>query len=179
MGYDSRTPLLGEGGRIPKQTAKRKPVASPSLDEHLAIITRAVFQGGLSWAMLDAKWPLFETAFEGFAVAKVAAYGERDVDRIMAVAGMIRSRKKIEATIRNARTLLELAREYGSIRAYQTSADYDTLRRDIAKRFAYVGDLNAYYWLFRSGAPVPEVEAWMRTQERDHPRIREMVASAR
>jgi 3-methyladenine DNA glycosylase Tag len=151
-------------------------ISDPTPAEHLAIVTRAVFQGGLSWTMLDAKWPLFETAFEGFAPAKVAAYGEPDVDRIMAVPGMIRSRKKIEATIRNARALLELEREYGSVGAYQRSAEYDALRRDIAKRFAYMGDLNAYYWLFRSGAPVPEVERWMRTQERDHPRIREMVA---
>jgi 3-methyladenine DNA glycosylase Tag len=158
---------------------KARTVEEPSLDEHLAIVTRAVFQAGLSWAMLDAKWPLFEAAFERFAVAKVAAYGERDVDRIVAVPGMIRSRKKIEATVRNARALQELAREFGSVRAYQTSAPYDALRRDIAKRFAYMGDLNAYYWLLRSGAPVPDVEVWMRTQERDHPRIRELVASRR
>ena len=40
-------------------------ISDPTLAEHLAIITRAVFQAGLSWTMLDAKWPLFETAFEG------------------------------------------------------------------------------------------------------------------
>ena len=51
------------------------------------------------------------------------------------------------------------------------------LRRDIAKRFAYMGDLNAYYWLFRTGAPVPEVEGWMERKKRDHPRIREMVSA--
>jgi 3-methyladenine DNA glycosylase Tag len=201
IGYDPRTPLLEEGDRIPKPIAKKparreappvkvparptppgrivRVVANASLDEHLAIVARAVFQAGLSWAMLDAKWPVFQTAFDGFDVVKVAAYGERDVDRIVAVPGMIRSRKKIEGTIRNARALLDLEREFGSVRAYQTSAPYDALRRDIAKRFAYMGDLNAYYWLFRSGAPVPEVEAWMRTQERDHPRIREMVAFER
>ncbi len=169
IGYDARTPLLDEGAGISEH----------SIRDHLAIITRAVFQAGLSWAMLDAKWPVFVAAFDGFAVRKVAAYGAPDVDRIMAVPGMIRSRKKIEGTIRNARALLALEREFGSVRAYQTSAPYDALRRDVAKRFAYMGDLNAYYWLFRTGAPVPDVDAWMRTQERDHPRIREMVALER
>ncbi len=144
----------------------------------MAIVTRAIFQAGLSWSMLDAKWELFRQAFDGFAVAAVAAYDERDVTRILAAPGLIRSRKKVEATIRNARALLELEREYGSVSAYQTSAEYSTIRRDAAKRFAYVGDTALYYWLFRSGAPVPPFETWMRGQPRDHPRMREMVASA-
>jgi hypothetical protein len=38
--------------------------------------------------------------------------------------------------------------------------------------------MNTYYWLFRTGAPVPDVEAWMKTQTADHPRIREMIAAA-
>jgi hypothetical protein len=42
-----------------------------------------------------------------------------------------------------------------------------------------MGDLNTYYWLFRTGAPVPDVEDWMRGQDRDHPRIRELVAYER
>jgi 3-methyladenine DNA glycosylase Tag len=151
-------------------------VETPTPDDHLAIVTRAVFQAGLSWAVLDGKWAIFRAAFDGFAVAKVAAYGQDDVARIMATPGMIRSARKIDATIRNAQALLALEREYGSIRAYQTSASYDTIRRDIERRFAYMGDANTYYWLFRSGAPVPPFERWIENQERDHPRIREMVA---
>jgi len=94
--------------------------------------------------------------------------------------GIIHSHSKIEGTIRNARLLIELAREYGSIRAYQTSfASYDAVRRETQKRFAYMGDMNTYYWLFRTGAPVPDIEEWMKAQPVDHPRIREMVRHAR
>ena len=108
---------------------------------------------------------------------KVAAYGDFDVDRLMNAAGIIHSKSKIEGTIRNARTLIELEREHGSIRAYQTSfPDYDAIRKDIQQRFAFVGDLSTYYWLFRTGAPVPDLEDWMKNQDRDHPRMREMVA---
>ena len=147
------------------------------LSDHLAVMTRAVMQAGLSWAFIDARWDDYVKAFEGFDVAKVAAYGDLDVDRLMHTDGVIHSKAKIEGTIRNAQVLLELEREHGSIRAYQVSfADYDAARKDTKKRFAYMGDLNTYYWFFRTGAPVPHVEEWMKSQARDHPRMREMAA---
>jgi 3-methyladenine DNA glycosylase Tag len=135
-------------------------------------------QAGMSWAFIDARWDDYVAAFEGFDVARVAAYGDVDVDRLMNAAGIIHSKSKIEGTIRNARALVELEREHGSISAYQTSfPDYDAIRRDTKARFAFVGDLSTYYWLFRTGTPVPDLEDWMKTQDRDHPRMREMVAS--
>jgi 3-methyladenine DNA glycosylase Tag len=94
----------------------------------------------------------------------------------MQATDIVHSRAKIDGTIRNARALINVEREFGSIRAYQTSfPSYDALRRDTSKRFAYLGDMNTYYWLFRTGATIPAVETWMRTQAVDHPRIREMV----
>jgi len=128
--------------------------------------------------VIDARWDDYVKAFDGFDPAKVAAYGERDVERLMQTERIIHSRAKIEGTIRNARALLEIEREHGSVRAYQTSfAGYDAVRRDTVKRFAYMGDLNTYYWLFLTGAPVPDIEDWMKGQARDHPRIREMVGA--
>jgi 3-methyladenine DNA glycosylase Tag len=148
-----------------------------TLSDHLAVITRAVMQAGMSWAFIDSRWEAYLAAFEEFDIAKVAAYGEMEVDRLMNADGIIHSKSKIEGTIRNARTLIELEREFGSIRAYQTSfADYAAARKDAQKRFAFMGDLNTYYWRFRTGAPVPDLEDWMKNQERDHPRMREMVA---
>ncbi|MDB5072689.1 MAG: tag [Candidatus Eremiobacteraeota bacterium] len=154
-------------------------IENPALSDHLAIITRAVFQAGLSWSVIDARWDDYVKAFDGFDVEKVAAYRERDVARLMTTDRIIHSRAKIEGTIHNAQVLLELEREHGSIRAYQASlADYDAAREDAAKRFAYMGDLNTYYWRFLTRAPVPEMERWMKGQDRDHPRIREMVHAA-
>lgn len=169
--------------RIPKRptSADRIPrvVTDPTMSDHLAIITRAVMQAGLSWAFIDGRWEDYVTAFDGFDVARVAGYGEADLERLMQADGVIRSRSKIEGTIRNARALLEVEREFGSIRAYQTSfTDYDAIRRDTKQRFAFLGDLSTYYWLFRTGAPVPDLEEWMKGQERDHPRMREMVTLA-
>ncbi len=71
--------------------------------------------------MIDARWDDYVKAFDGFDPAKVAAYDERDVERLMQTERIIHSRAKIEGTIRNARALLEIEREHGSVRAYQTS----------------------------------------------------------
>jgi len=118
----------------------------------------------------------YVAAFDGFDVTKVAAYSEADIERLMTTGGVIHSRAKIQGTIQNARTLIDLEREYGSIRTYQESfRGYAAIRTDTKRRFAYMGDLNTYYWLFRTAAPVPDVEGWMAEQERDHPRVREMV----
>jgi Methyladenine glycosylase len=166
--------------RIPKRPTPEdqipRVVENPTLSDHLAVITRAVMQAGMSWAFIEAGWNDYVAAFESFDVDKVAAYGDADVDRLMNADGIIHSKSKIEGTIRNARTLIELEREHGSIRTYQTSfADYDAARKDTKKRFAFLGDLSTYYWLFRTGAPVPDLEEWMKGQDRDHPRMREMV----
>ncbi len=169
--------------RVPKRATPvdRIPrvIESPTLDDHLAVISRAVFQAGLSWAIIDKNWDAYRAAFDDFRVDRVAHYGEAEIERIMAADGVIHSPGKIEGTIRNARTLLEIERDFGSVRAYHDSfTSYDDARKDAKKRFAYMGDLSTYYWRFRTGAAVPPLEEWMRGQERDHPRMREMVTFA-
>ncbi len=171
----------------PRRASKPTPVeriprviGAPSLDDHLEVMTRAIFQAGLSWALIAARWDAFRVAFDAFNIIAVAAYGEGDVERIMSAEGVIHSRSKIAGTIANARALRALAAEYGNVAAYAHSfASYDALYADAKKRFAYLGDLSCYYWLFRTGLPVPPFERWMKHQARDHPRMREMVMLAR
>jgi hypothetical protein len=92
----------------------------------------------------------------------------------------VHSRKKVAGTIANARALQALAVQHGDVAAYARSfASYDALYADAKKRFAFLGDLSCYYWLFRTGLPVPPFERWMERQERDHPRMREMVLLGR
>jgi len=61
------------------------------------------FQSGLSWLTILRKRPAFRAAFAGFAIDAVAAFGPDDVERLMADAGIVRNRAKIEAAIANAR----------------------------------------------------------------------------
>ncbi len=69
------------------------------------------FQSGLSWATILRKRPAFRAAFDDFDPEAVAGYGEPDVERLMADAGIVRNRAKVIATITNARATLDL-REY-------------------------------------------------------------------
>lgn len=71
------------------------------------------FQSGLSWATILRKRAAFRKAFDDFDPDTVAAYDEGDVERLMADAGIVRNRRKIEATITNARATVALRDEGG------------------------------------------------------------------
>jgi DNA-3-methyladenine glycosylase I len=66
------------------------------------------FQAGLSWYTILRKREAFRRAFAGFEPARIAAFDQRDVDRLLADAEIVRSRRKIESTIGNARALLAM-----------------------------------------------------------------------
>lgn len=71
-------------------------------------------QAGLSWETILKKEATFRKAYSQFNIKKVAAYTEKDRARLMADAGIIRNRLKINAAIENAKTILSLQKEYGS-----------------------------------------------------------------
>jgi DNA-3-methyladenine glycosylase I len=71
------------------------------------------FQSGLSWATILRKRSAFRAAFEDFDPDAVAAYDDRDVERLMADAGIVRNRRKIDATITNARATVALREDGG------------------------------------------------------------------
>jgi len=71
-------------------------------------------QAGLSWLTVLQKRAAFRTAFAGFDVDRVAAFGQPDIDRLLADAGIVRNRQKIEAVIANARRIQELRASHDS-----------------------------------------------------------------
>ncbi len=73
------------------------------------------FQSGLSWSTVLRKRENFRKAFKGFDAKKVARFTDRDVERLMADAGIIRNRLKIDAAITNARALAALQKDGGSL----------------------------------------------------------------
>ena len=92
----------------------------PSRDEAILFerLVLEINQAGLSWATILRKRDAFRSAFAGFDVDRVAAFGPKDVERLMGDAGIIRNRLKIAATIDNARRIQELRREFGSFAAW-------------------------------------------------------------
>jgi DNA-3-methyladenine glycosylase I len=73
------------------------------------------FQSGLSWLIILRKRENFRRAFKRFDVAKVARFGDADVERLLADAGIVRNRAKIEATIANARAVAGLDVDLGEL----------------------------------------------------------------
>lgn len=76
------------------------------------------FQSGLSWITILRKQDNFAVAFAGWDMAKIAAFGDADVARLMNDAGIVRNRKKIEAAIVNAARAQELIAEFGDLYSY-------------------------------------------------------------
>ena len=87
------------------------------------------FQAGLSWLTILRKRDNFRAAFDGFDFHKVARYGAKDVERLLADAGIVRHRGKIEAAIHNAGRAIEMQGEFGSLATYFWQFEVDTRTR--------------------------------------------------
>jgi len=73
------------------------------------------FQSGLSWLTILRKRENFRAAFAGFEIETVAGFGERDVERLLGDAGIVRHQGKIRSTINNAGRAIEMIEQHGSI----------------------------------------------------------------
>jgi DNA-3-methyladenine glycosylase I len=129
------------------------------------------FQSGLSWLTILRKREAFRRAFAGFDFEKVARFGARDVRRLLADAGIVRHRGKIESTIDNARRACDLVDEMGSLaahvwrfepaassrprkltwatlRAMATTPESTALSKDLKRRgFTFVGPTTMYAFM--------------------------------
>ena len=142
-------------GNPPKRSRPR------DLSGYLEAMTRAVFQGGISWRVVDAKWDGIREAFAGFDPRAVAELDANDIDALMDDSRVIRNRGKLEGTVDNAQTLLELDKEYKGFRRYLRShGGFDETVADLKRQFRYLGDTGAYYFLYVVGEEVPSHEEW-------------------
>ena len=101
----------GWAGSAPEYTAYHDDEWGRPLHGETALFERLSlegFQSGLSWITILRKRPAFRAAFAGFDPARVAAFGDDDTARLLADAGIVRNRAKIEATVANARAVLAL-----------------------------------------------------------------------
>jgi 3-methyladenine DNA glycosylase Tag len=142
-------------GTTPKRSRPR------DLSGYLEAITRSVFQAGISWRVVDAKWDGIRAAFHGFDPSAVAGLEPADIDALMADSRVIRNRAKLEATVDNAQTLLELDAEHHGFRRYlHSQGDFDSTVADLKRQFRFIGDTGAYLFLHSVGEPVPAPADW-------------------
>jgi DNA-3-methyladenine glycosylase I len=136
------------------------------LFERLAL---EINQAGLSWQTVLQKRPAFRTAFADFDVDRVAAFGDRDVERLLADAGIIRNRLKVAAVIDNARKIQELRAAHGSfhgwIVAYHPRPKEEWVRL-FRKTFRFTGGEIVGEFLmslgYLPGAHVPDCPVYQR-----------------
>ena len=99
-------------------------------------------QAGLSWETILKKERTFRKAYHHFNIKKIASYGEKDRERLLADAGIIRNRLKINAAIENAKTILILQKEFGSFEkwlAYHHPNTKDEWIKLFKKTFRFTG----------------------------------------
>ncbi|TME60123.1 MAG: hypothetical protein E6I54_11420 [Chloroflexi bacterium] len=112
-------------GPPPQYTAK-------TLDDYLEHLSKGVFQAGISWRVVEAKWPSITKAFHGFDVERVARMSDRN------------------------------ERAGGFKKHLKSFSDYEELATDLKKRFKFVGDSGVYHFLWTVKHPVPDWHEWSR-----------------
>ena len=122
--------------------------------KHFEQLTLEIFQAGLSWRTILHKRAEFRKEFLRFSPEKVALFTEKDIRRILGNPGVVRNRKKIEATIENAKRFLAIQKKHGSFNRYLASLpdDLPSLQRYSAR--------NSPSWVLRSQKPISK--AWGR-----------------
>ena len=131
-------------------------------------MTLEAFQSGLSWITILRKRPAFRAAFAGFSITAVAAFSAADATRLMADAGIVRNRMKVDATLHNARVAADLpggltallwsyappprARPATSADVPATTPESIALAKELKKRgFKFVGPTTAYALMQATG----------------------------
>jgi DNA-3-methyladenine glycosylase I len=130
-------------------------------------------QAGLSWDTILRKRANYRTAFSGFDPAKVARFGSKEITVLLANAGIVRNRLKIESTISNAKAFLSVQKEFGSFDRYvwpfaggqprenrwksvkqvpASTSQSDAMSRDLKERgFRFVGTTICYAFMQATG----------------------------
>jgi DNA-3-methyladenine glycosylase I len=155
--------------------------------KHFEYLLLDAFQAGLSWAIILRKREAFRRAFDRFDPERVARYGARDVERLLADAGIVRNRLKVEAAIANARRFLDVRDEFGSFNRYvwglvggapivhrframreipARTRESDALSKDLQRRgFRFVGSTICYAYMQAAGLVNDHVVGCFRHRE--------------
>lgn len=143
---------------MPAQTPPEQ-ITPKSLDDYLEVMSKAVFQSGMSWKVVEAKWPGTREAFHNFDIHKVADIVAPELEQLAQDTRVIRNRRKLAAIVSNAQQMLDLAEEHGSFKKYLSAhGDFDATLEAIRKDFKFMGPTGIYYFLYVVQEPVPPHE---------------------
>jgi 3-methyladenine DNA glycosylase Tag len=123
-------------------------------DRWLSAAARAIFQAGFSGSVIEAKWPGFEDAFQGFDPSRLSLWAGDDLDRLLKDPRIVRNGAKLQAVLDNAVFFTDLARSHGSAaRAFAEwpATDHVGLLDLLAKKGSRLGGTTGAYFLRNMG----------------------------
>lgn len=123
-------------------------------DRYLSLMSLRIFRAGLKHSLVDAKWPAFEDAFQGFEPARVRAMSDEDIDRLLQDKRLIRHFGKLKSVRDNAAAMMALGESHGGMGRYLArwpDDDLPGLWADLARRFSQLGGNSAPYFLRMAG----------------------------
>jgi len=138
-----------------------KRIKPKNLADYLEVMSKSVFQAGISWQVVETKWEGIKEAFDNFDPNVVAKYSGTKLAQLLEDKRIIRNHLKIEAIVYNARRMLELDEQYGGFRKYLRShSSFEERIKDLRKNFKFMGEMGAYHFLYVVGEEVPNWEEW-------------------
>ncbi len=137
------------------------------LGGYLEVMSKAVFQTGISWRVVESKWPEIREALHGFDPEVIADFAEPELDALGQDKRVIRNRRKLEAIVGNARRMLELDKSHGGFRNYLRSHDsFEDTVKDLRKQFKFLGETGSYFFLYVVGEEVPAHEEYVASRRK-------------
>ncbi|MCO5195246.1 MAG: DNA-3-methyladenine glycosylase I [Anaerolineae bacterium] len=130
-------------------------IVPQSLNDYLEIMSKSVFQSGMSWKVVESKWPGTREAFHNFDVHTVANFNERDIETLSQDTRVIRNFRKLNAIVYNAQQIIALDKVHGSFQHYlRAHGDFDSTMKAIRKDFKFMGPSGIYVFLYIVGEQV-------------------------
>lgn len=141
---------------IPPQ---RKPVDEKGYFE---ILSKAVFNAGFSYQVVNTKWEGIKEVFEEFDPEIISNWTIDEISNALESPKIIRNAKKVKAMVSNAKIFLEIIKKHSSFEDYLKSfreKSYEEKQQIIAKQFRWLGPTGAHFFLWSIGEKVPPCEA--------------------
>lgn len=130
-------------------------IVPKSLNDYLEVMSKSVFQSGMSWKVVESKWPETKEAFRGFDIQYVANFNEKDIEDLTRDTRVVRNYRKLAAVVSNARKMIELDEAHGSFQRYlRSQGDFDATLNAIRKDFKFMGPTGIYVFLYVVGEEV-------------------------
>ena len=147
---------LGEAALLRRLPKVKSPAALRRVadDRYFSLMALRIFRAGLRHDMVDAKWPAFEKAFQGFEPRRVRAMSDEAIEALLGDRRLIRHLGKLKAVHANAAAMCDLVAEHGSFGRYLAEWPGEhvvALWEDLAKRFHQLGGNSGAYFLRMAG----------------------------